>query len=148
MSAIFALVLFSFFFVLFFVFRSIRAPAVAAAKLFRSFNVSDYFLRGFSSYHTREWIAIILIAFKFLDLKALCVRALQLLCRFAISYNIFLCQRFVSCSSRVHSGPAHERAKRSFFYFFFHAALSHYLFAWYFTSMFFSYTFNSRLVED
>lgn len=34
-----------------------------------------YFLRGFSSYHTREWIAIILIAFKFLDLKALCVCA-------------------------------------------------------------------------
>lgn len=43
-------------------------------SVFFSFNVSDYFLRGFSSYHTREWIAIILIAFKFLDLKALCVR--------------------------------------------------------------------------
>lgn len=43
-----------------------------------------------SSYHTREWIAIILITFKFLDLKALCVHFFSLLyyCGFWLRYAL------------------------------------------------------------
>lgn len=62
----------------------------------------------------------------------MCV-CLQLLCRFAISYNIFHCQRFVSCSSTLEPS---KRACQTLF--------CCCLFFWYFTSA--SYTFNNRLV--
>lgn len=101
--------------------KFIKLPPLQALSL-------DYFLRGFSSYHTREWIAIILIAFKFLDLKALCVAVSRFVCACAhllattVSFSYFV-QHIPLSTVRVlfqyklthtHSNSAHERAIRFF----------------------------------
>lgn len=113
---------------LFFVYS---APAVAAPLML------DYFLHGFSSYHTQEWIAIILIAFKFLDLKALCVCAAT-----TVSLCYFV-QHIPLSTIRVLFH--YTNVPNAFFFIFFFHRLSDCLFFRYFASV--SYTFNSHFAK-